>query len=171
MKPCARCAPASLAISVLCLPLSLSAQTVSVSWPETTMTPLPVVGGMYHAGAGVAEDPPNPLQGERPRRARVRGALIGGGIGLVAGGVLGGLSVSSDADEGFGGSLVESAATAEAVMLGAVVGAGVGVILGATVFAPAKRVAPTAAFRSTRTSGSGLNTSGRQVRLGLSWRM
>ncbi len=72
-------------------------------------------------------------------RDRTRGALWGGGIGLVAGGLLSGLSVGSDDEnDGFGGSLVGSAATGEAVILGAVLGAGIGALLGATVFAPSR---------------------------------
>lgn len=90
------------------------------------------------AGAGVhrlAEGPVGPVPQAGP--ARGRGALWGGGIGLVAGGLLGALSVSSDESDGdFGGSLVESSATGEAVVLGALVGAGIGAVLGATVFAP-----------------------------------
>lgn len=68
---------------------------------------------------------------------RTRGALWGGGIGLVGGGLLGGLTVGSDDEGGVGGSLTESAATGEAVLLGAMVGAGIGALLGATIFAPA----------------------------------
>ncbi|MDH3208583.1 MAG: hypothetical protein OEO79_18430 [Gemmatimonadota bacterium] len=71
------------------------------------------------------------------RRDRVRGALWGGGIGLFAGGILGGLTVGSvEGDDGFGGSLVEASATGEAVVLGALVGAVIGVVLGSTAFAP-----------------------------------
>jgi hypothetical protein len=73
-------------------------------------------------------------------RNRTRGAVWGGGIGLLAGGLLGGLTVQSDDEgDGFGGSPLEGAATGEAVILGAVVGAGIGALLGATVFAPARR--------------------------------
>ena len=86
---------------------------------------------------------------EGPRRGR--GALWGAGIGLVAGGLLGGLTVGSDED--VGGSLVESAATGEAVLLGAALGGAVGALLGATVFAPggeapdSDRAAPSVAIR------------------------
>ena len=81
---------------------------------------------------------------------RRRGALWGAGIGLVAGGVLGGLSVQSDDEDGYGAGLAEAAATGAAVVLGAILGAGLGAVLGATVFAPstslpaghAMRVAP-----------------------------
>jgi len=71
------------------------------------------------------------------RRDRLRGALWGGGIGLVAGSLLGGLTVgSADGDDGFGGSLAEASATGEAVVLGALVGAVIGAVLGSTAFAP-----------------------------------
>lgn len=80
--------------------------------------------------------------GEAPQQVgpdRARGALWGGGIGLVAGALLGGLTAQSgDEGDGLGGTLVESAATGEAVVFGAVLGAGIGALLGATVFAPSK---------------------------------
>jgi hypothetical protein len=70
---------------------------------------------------------------------RARGALWGGGIGLVGGALLGGLTAQSgDEGDGLGDTLAESAATGEAVVLGAVLGAGIGAVLGATVFAPSK---------------------------------
>lgn len=80
---------------------------------------------------------------QEPERTknRGRGALWGAGIGFVAGGFLGVVSVESDGGDEFGGdSLVESAATGEAFLLGALVGAGLGAILGATVFAPSSEV-------------------------------
>jgi hypothetical protein len=101
-------------------------------------------------------------------RNRSRGALWGGGIGLVAGGLLGGLTATS-ADEGdFGSSLAESAITGEAVLLGAVVGAGIGALLGATVFAPAHRLASgdrVGVTFSVHRSGPTVAASGR-VRIG-----
>lgn len=78
-----------------------------------------------------------PASPQQVERDRTRGALWGGGIGLVGGGLLGGLTVGSDDESGLGGSLTESAATGEAVLFGAVVGAGIGALLGATIFAPA----------------------------------
>lgn len=79
----------------------------------------------------------SPLDGQASPD-RTRGALWGGGIGLVAGGLLGGLTVESDEGGDFGGSLVEGAATGEAVVLGALTGAVIGALLGATLFAPSK---------------------------------
>lgn len=93
-------------------------------------SPGPVLG---ITSAVVLDGPGAPVPASGPRRGR--GALIGGGIGLVVGGVLGGLTSGSD-DDGAGGSLVDAAATAEGVALGAVFGAVVGAVLGATVFAP-----------------------------------
>lgn len=84
-----------------------------------------------------------PATPQEAGRNRLKGALWGGGIGLVAGGILGGLSVQSDDDDP-GSSLVDAAATGPAVVLGALVGAGVGALLGATVFAPS-RPAPSGA--------------------------
>lgn len=88
------------------------------------------ISGFAHLGSG-------PAAPQQVGHNRTRGALWGGGIGLVAGGLLGGLTVGSDDEGDFGGSLTESAATGEAVLLGAVVGAGIGALLGATIFAPA----------------------------------
>ena len=75
-----------------------------------------------------------PLQ-ESPGKTRRKGALWGGGIGLVAVGLLAGLSVDAE-EEGAFGELVEAAVTPAAVLAGAVLGAGIGALLGATVFAP-----------------------------------
>lgn len=93
------------------------------------------------AGAA-ALTPPMPAQPdlppagqESPGKNRKKGALWGGGIGLVAGGVLAGLSVESE-EEGPLGEIVEAAVTPAAVLVGAVLGAGIGALLGATVFAP-----------------------------------
>ena len=102
-------------------------------------------------------------------RNRTRGALWGGGIGLVAGGILGGVTVGSDDEDGFGGSLVESAATGEAVILGAVVGAGIGALLGATLFAPSRRATPVVASPlrfSVHPSGLVIGVSGQ---VGIGW--
>jgi hypothetical protein len=107
-----------------------------------------------------------PIGQAAPQQAgpdRIRGALWGGGIGLVAGGLLGGLTAGSDDDGGFGDSLVESAATGEAVLLGAVGGAVIGALLGATVFAPSHRSAshPAGAMRlSVHPMGAVIGVSG-----------
>lgn len=101
-------------------------------------------------------------------RNRTRGAMWGGGIGLVAGGLVGGLSADADDGGGFDGSLTESAATGEAVLLGAVVGAGIGALLGATILAPSHRStsADGDALRlSLHPSGPAVVVSGR-VRIG-----
>lgn len=89
-------------------------------------------------------------------RNRLVGGLWGGGIGLVAGGILGGLSVESDADDGGFGGLTEASATGEAVVLGAFVGATIGALLGATVFAPAPRQgAPSSNLSATPMASGG----------------
>lgn len=125
----------SLALSCLALCCSgpLSAQASPTGWAD----PIRVErAGVSTASAPYLARPSERDAGEAARRNRSRGALWGGGIGLVAGGVLGGLFVSSDEDDGFGDSLVEGAATGEAVLLGALVGGALGAVLGATVFAP-----------------------------------
>lgn len=94
-----------------------------------------VLAAPLSAQAGPDEGAPAPQR--ETGRNRTKGALWGGGIGLVAGGILGGLSVQSDNDAP-GASLVESAATGPAVVLGALFGAGIGALLGATVFAPSR---------------------------------
>ena len=84
-----------------------------------------------------------------------------------------GLSVGTDADDGDdgddgalgdlgGAGLVSSAATGEAVILGALFGAGVGALLGATVFAPTRTVASGRPYRvaaSVSSRGAGLRIS------------
>ncbi len=73
-------------------------------------------------------------------RKRGKGALVGGALGLVAGAILGGATsggCAGDCDDpyGVGGSLLEGAAAAEGVVLGALVLGTVGAVAGA-VFAP-----------------------------------
>jgi len=109
-----------------------------------------------------------PAPPQQVGRNRTRGALWGGGIGLVAGGLWGGLTVGSGTEGGFGGSLTESAATGEAVLLGALVGAGMGALLGATIFAPAERSEPSgsgAVSLAVHPSWAGIALAGR-VRIG-----
>lgn len=81
---------------------------------------------------------PHSLSAQQTGPDRLKGGLWGGGIGFVSGALLGGLSVGSG-DDGSDGSLVEAAATGEAVVLGALMGAALGAVLGATVFAPDRR--------------------------------
>ena len=121
------------------------------------------------AGAGIhrlAEGPVGPVPQGSPSRGR--GALWGAGIGLVAGGLLGAVSVSSDeSDGGFGGSLVESSATGEAVVLGALVGAGIGAVLGATVFAPSPSAGePNAGLTLSVVPVASMDRFGTVVRIG-----
>ena len=95
-------------------------------------------------------------------RDRSKGALWGGAIGLVGGGILGGISVESESNGVADGGLVEASATGEAVILGALAGAGIGALLGATVFAPA---GPRAASAFRVTPLVGLRQTGVIVRL------
>lgn len=81
-------------------------------------------------------DPPAPPQ-ESPGKNRTKGALWGGGIGLVAGGLLAALTIQTD-EGGAVGDVVEDALTPVAVVMGAVGGAAIGALLGATVFAPSR---------------------------------
>lgn len=113
---------------------------------------------------GVDTSPP-----QLAERNRGKGALWGGAVGLVAGGLLGAASVESDDDDGFGGSLVESAATGEAVVIGALVGAGLGALLGATVFAPTRTSTSSNGAMAIRVSpeSQGEETG---VRIGFLWR-
>ena len=73
-----------------------------------------VLAAPLSAQAGPGDGGPTAQQ--EAGRNRAKGALWGGGIGLVAGGILGGLSVQSDDDDGLGSSMVESAATGPAGM-------------------------------------------------------
>lgn len=123
----------SVVLGSLVVGSSLVAQEVTPRAGFVGMTS-PSWSAFPTTAALVTDESGAPPQASGPRRAR--GALIGGGIGLVAGGLLGGLTVEGDGDDGFGGGLAESAATAEAVVLGAVFGAAIGAVLGATVFAP-----------------------------------
>lgn len=96
-------------------------------------------------------DPAIPQTESRPNRGR--GALWGAGIGLVAGGLLGALTLESDGDGDIGSGLADAAATGEALVFGALVGAGIGALLGATVFAPSRSPADERALRLTPTVG------------------
>ena len=124
---------AALAVILLLGPSRVEAQLTPQRWG---------VGGLSFQAPGAwaaAALDRGPTPPQEVGRNRTRGALWGGGIGLVAGGLLGGLTVGLDDEDGFGGSVTESAATGEAVLLGAVVGAGIGALLGSTIFAPAQR--------------------------------
>lgn len=158
--------PVFFVLVIVCIPVSVvSGQTWS-PLPEP-VADQPAVAGFVRTGVdanriGVAQT---------GGRRRARGALIGGGIGLVAGGILGGLTVTSDdGGDGFGGSLAEGAATAEAVMLGAVVGAGLGAILGATVFAPKVRTSGTSDGALAVTVIPRFDATGPGVSVGMNWR-
>lgn len=164
-----------LVAAVLTAPLSapLSAQTGPVEPALAGVAPLPALraplpdaGAAPWLASAIGSGGTAVAPRQEVRRDRRKGALWGGGIGLVAGGLLGGLTVESDDGDG----LVESAATGEAVVLGALVGAGLGALLGATVFAPSRPM-PSGAERgmavvvAPRRDGDG---SG--VRVGLRWR-
>jgi len=79
-------------------------------------------------------------------RKRGKAALIGGGIGLVAGVILGGLTSGDcvgDCDDPYnvgGGGLAEANATAEGAMLGGLALGGIGAAVGALFFAPERWV-------------------------------
>lgn len=156
------------------LPLAAQSVPASPTWaptPPLAESALQAVGGPLWPGAGTAHADEAFLAFQSVERNRGKGALWGAGLGLVAGGVLAGLTMSSDdEDDAFGESLGEDAAATEAVVFGALVGAGLGAILGATVFAPS---------RSDGAAGGGnlavhfaprLRTDGAGVGVGLRWR-
>ena len=95
----------------------------------------PLAGSVLHGSPSAWLEPPQAVGHDRRR-----GAFWGGGIGFVAGGLLGGLTATSGDEDDFGSSLTESAVTGEAVLLGAVVGAGIGALVGATLLAPSHRL-------------------------------
>jgi hypothetical protein len=122
----------------------LAAQSVpdsrtSVPLPPLVGSALMAVGGAVWPSAGATYAADALLAFQSVERNRGKGALWGATLGLVAGGLLAGLTASSEEDDGFGGGgLAESAATVEGVVFGALLGAGLGAILGATVFAPSR---------------------------------
>jgi hypothetical protein len=124
--------------------LSLSGLVLIFAAPGAirAQQPIPYSGAVFSYAWTAWEAEPSLAQAralltqEENGRRRGRGALWGAGIGLVAGGLLAGLSVETEDDTGLGGGLTEASATGEAVVLGAVVGAGIGALLGATIFAP-----------------------------------
>jgi hypothetical protein len=112
---------------------------MSAQAPPLVTSTLLAVGGPIWPGAGAAYADAALPAFQSSERNRGKGALWGAGLGLVAGGLLAALTVSSDEDDGLGGGgLAESAATAEGVVFGALLGAGLGAVLGATVFAPSR---------------------------------
>lgn len=124
------------------LPLAaqfVPASQTSAPTPSLVASALLAAGGPIWPGAGAAYADDAFPAFQSVERNRGKGALWGAGLGLVAGGLLAGLTASSEEDEGFGGEgLAESAATVEGVVFGALLGAGLGAILGATVFAPSR---------------------------------
>lgn len=91
--------------------------------------------GFRPVGAALMEPHPPPQQS--PGKNRAKGALWGGGIGLVSGGLLAALTIRSD-EGGAVGDFVEDALTPAAVVAGALGGAAIGALLGATIFAPSR---------------------------------
>jgi len=119
MRPGKRFIPIVSGMALIALSSPLAAQSV--------------VDVSYHASAVLPARTSVDLPRQEAEKNRTKGAVWGGAIGLVAGGILGGVSVDSDSGDS---GLTESAATGEAVVLGAVLGAGIGALLGATLFAP-----------------------------------
>lgn len=118
---------------------SVAASRTSAPAPLLAEVALLAAGNPIWPGAGAAYADDAFPAFQSVERNRGKGALWGAGLGLVAGGLLAGLTASSEEDDGFGGGgLAESATTAQAVVLGALLGAGLGAILGATVFAPSR---------------------------------
>jgi len=132
-SPVFRAAAVFAAISAIGYSCAAAQSTESdVSAGARALSPLP--GSELQDTLRAWREPPQAVGPDRSR-----GALWGGGIGFVTGGLLGGLTATSGDEDDFGSSLTESAVTGEAVLLGAVVGAGIGALLGATLLAPSHR--------------------------------